>query len=421
MIDKVRYWALTLVAVFLTVLVNWYGITSWYSSKGVVPLANSTDDSRVFESVFMKRYATLNGQVTVSNTSMLRNSDMSNIITEARRLDILNTIKMMNINVAHGGDCHHHRFLVYECDFSRSCGGLADRQRGIVSSFLLAMATSRAFVINVDKPCSIENALIPHFYNWSMCRNYIKTVSKNNTKHFDFIDGNPFFKNIQNFDFERGWPWDIIFLKINSNIVSHLVARRDLRDRHTWLSTNTRQETYSLILSALFKPARTIFDYLNHFKKHYVREKSLVCSHVRTGGNPTIPKDNIFKYKLNETAVFNFFKQYADSKLFVLYLASDSNYIRNKFHSMFGNAIRTNGTVVHIDRLGVLRGFKRQACDGFKFAVIEQLILSSCDTLLITRGGFGANAAYMRHISNNLYRIDIKSGNIKQILSINKL
>jgi hypothetical protein len=42
----------------------------------------------------------------------------------------------------------------------------------------------------------------------------LKPSSKNNTKRFDFIDGNPFFfKNIKNIDFQREWPWKLIFLK----------------------------------------------------------------------------------------------------------------------------------------------------------------------------------------------------------------
>jgi hypothetical protein len=39
----------------------------------------------------------------------------------------------------------------------------------------------------------------------------------------------------------------------------------------------------------------------------------------------------------------------------------------------------------------------------------------------MTRGGFGANAAHMNPISNNLHKTDMKSGKIKQISSINNL
>jgi hypothetical protein len=334
--------------------------------------------------------------------------------------DILRTIKLTNISVEKESDCRYHRFIVYSCDSSRFCGGLGDRQRGMVSAFLLAIVTSRVFVINFDKPCSIENALIPHLYNWSICRNFVNTFDKNKSKLFDFVDGSPFFDGIQHFNFELEWSWQVIFMKINTNLITRLQRRRDFKDQHKWLLTKPMQTIFSLILHTLFKPKQYILNYMHRFDIDHVLGKTLVCSHIRTGGNPTIPNDDIFTRQPNKSVVFEFLKRFADPNKYVLYLASDSDSIRKEFYKKFQNSIKTNVSVVHIDRLGPLQRFKTQACEGLKFAVIEQLILSTCDTLLVTKSGFGINAAYLRGTSNNLYVLYRTSEDVKTV-NLNKL
>ncbi|XP_060582889.1 uncharacterized protein LOC132739244 [Ruditapes philippinarum] len=326
--------------------------------------------------------------------------------------DILRTIRLTNISVERESDCHHHKFLVYVCDYSRSCGGLGDRQKGIVSAFLLAVATSRAFVINFETPCRIEKVFKQHLYNWSICRNFVNTISENETKLIDVMNQPTYKRPTKQVDFELEWQSQVIFLKINSNWIKYLQGRKEIKDHHSWLSEKPTVSIFSLILLTLFQPTKYILDYFEHFHRYHVQGKSLVCSHIRMGKNPTIPNDKQFEIKPNETVIFNFMQNFADPNKYVLYLASDSDYIRNEFYRKFDNSIKTNLSVQHIDILD--KNLKRQACEGLKDAVIEQLTLSICDILLISHGGFGGNAAYLRGIDTNLYKYDFKSGRIKR-------
>jgi len=81
-------------------------------------------------------------------------------------------------------DCPEGRFLVYNCRNNdiHPCGGLGDRERGIISYFLLALQTGRTFAIDVDKPCELEQFLLPNLYNWSRCKTYIRSLPANETR-----------------------------------------------------------------------------------------------------------------------------------------------------------------------------------------------------------------------------------------------
>ena len=52
---------------------------------------------------------------------------------------------------------NHGKYLIYHCE--HVCGGLWDRFRGIVNSFILALITNRTFVIHHTMPCPLQNFL----------------------------------------------------------------------------------------------------------------------------------------------------------------------------------------------------------------------------------------------------------------------
>ncbi|XP_045166882.2 uncharacterized protein LOC123530199 [Mercenaria mercenaria] len=344
------------------------------------------------------------------NASYLSRSNLSSKDKAVERLDFLDIsdrIQLNKIIVQNEKDCHHHKFLVYKCDYSRRCGGWGDRQRGIVSSFLLAMITGRAFVINIEKPCSLENILIPHLYDWSVCKTFVNSIHNNNTNEFDFVGGSTFFKAIPNFDFKSKWKWQVIFLKNNQNLIRFLRRRKEASQQLRWLFKLTEPNIYNVLLQILFQPTRNVLNYLEEFKLK-VKGKSLVCSHIRKGQNPSIPEDDLFKKKPDEISIFNFLKNFKTSSKYVLYLATDSQSVRETFSRTFNNSINLNVTIVHVDRLN-FGMYPETACEGFRFAIIEQYILSLSDILILTNSGFGRMAGYMRGKSDHLYLWSQKS------------
>ena len=55
--------------------------------------------------------------------------------------------------------------LIFRC--KSFCGGLGDRLRGIMTSYILALVTDRHFMIDMTHPIDIHDFLSPNLHNWT--------------------------------------------------------------------------------------------------------------------------------------------------------------------------------------------------------------------------------------------------------------
>lgn len=81
------------------------------------------------------------------------------------------------------------KYLIYHC-IRGGCGGFGDRQKGIVSVFLLANITKRKFGLIFSKPCDIRQYLYPNEIQWDIPSNEYANLTKKNfniyeTKRFE--------------------------------------------------------------------------------------------------------------------------------------------------------------------------------------------------------------------------------------------
>lgn len=309
-----------------------------------------------------------------------------------------------NITVLTENQCRHKKFLVYKCDSSVQCGGWADRQKGIVSTFLMALLANRKFVIDMKNPCGLEEFLLPNVYNWSLCKSYLKSLRKQNISSFNYIERHKFIREIKQFDFERNWVTDVVNVRFNSYAMDGLRQHKNSKSRLKWLLDMNNEETIHIVLNTLFKPNDRLLNDVIDFHDRQVKGKSLICSHIRKGKNPSIPKDSNLRFgPPNETVIFNYLKDYDNNPKYVIYVAADSSEVKESARGNLTSYININRTIVHVDRLGEFKKFKTEACEGFYSAIMEQLILSLCDKLILTRSGFGTIAAYIRGVSDNLF------------------
>ena len=58
------------------------------------------------------------------------------------------------------------RFLIFVCD--GGCGGIGDRLSGLISSFYLAVATDRIFLVEHTSPAPLQDTLEPHAIRWNV-------------------------------------------------------------------------------------------------------------------------------------------------------------------------------------------------------------------------------------------------------------
>jgi len=108
-----------------------------------------------FSSIYLKLF--ILNQTTESDNSIKRIENKNLISIEKIEKGI--PIKITETN--------SKKYLVYFCDSPRGCGGLADRIKGIMSVYALALLTDRQLIINMTFPCRLDKYLIPNEVDWN--------------------------------------------------------------------------------------------------------------------------------------------------------------------------------------------------------------------------------------------------------------
>lgn len=327
------------------------------------------------------------------------NKSMANtLINAVPRTMHINTYE--HIVVANPTQCKHRQLLVYKCG-KHKCAGWGNRVRGIVTSFLLALLTNRAFVIDMTNPCDVSLFLKPNVYNWSTCLTYIRTEVKEDDMKFLNLKGQSLDTIIQSVQALQNTPVIHILINTDGNIDQWSNYIEDHRNMK-WLLESTESEVYHLSIHTLFAPNNRLSLQLDIFSHEQIYGKQLVCAHIRKGQNPSMPKDGVRKYSPDESTILSYLRKYDNENKYTIYIASDSEKVKALAISELGNVIITNRTIFHVDRIDNDIDVNT-ACEGFYTVLLEVYILASCDTLLLTHSSFGLIAAYMRGSTRNLF------------------
>jgi hypothetical protein len=353
-------------------------------------------------------------QKVLKSASPFTRSIDNSIFQTHRDIRVLRVETLRNIIIDDEVDCSKRQFLIYKC--SRGlCGGWGDREKGIVSSFLLALLTNRTFAIYMDKPCELENFMDPFIYNWTKCKRYLDTIPAQNTTEENHVGGNRgFYGKISSIDFEKLWTRKKIVLFLNAYVpvMDSIKLHKDVEKQMKWIVNMTRPEIVHLVIHTLFRPKQRLRNELAEFIRTNTNGRHLVCSHIRIGKNPSIPGDNnLPKGSPKEGTIFSFLKRFKNPRKYAIYIATDSNDVRQGAMNNFKNVFNINRTIVHVDRFKKVDR-ETDICEGLYTVLFEQLMLSFCDTLLITRSNFGTIAAYMRGSSDDLYLYHTKTDKV---------
>ncbi|XP_045209771.2 uncharacterized protein LOC123561459 isoform X2 [Mercenaria mercenaria] len=360
--------------------------------------------------------ANINLETDSTSAKVFINRTRSSIYNTDRSIRVLSKETLNNIIVDNEEDCPKRQFLIYKCNKSL-CGGWGDREKGIVSSFLLALLTNRTFAIYMNKPCDIENFIEPFIYDWTKCKRFLDTILISNVSEEKHVSGNRrFYHDIPEIDFENLWTLQAVVMYMNAYepVMSGIKRHKNAKSQMEWILNKTNPEIVHLVLHTLFKPKQRLMEHLTYYIKDITHGRQLVCGHIRKGKNPSIPGDNnLPKGPPKHKTIFSFLKQYKDSTKYVIYIATDSEDVRYDAVSKFRNVVNVNRTIVHVDRLG---GSEKttDVCEGLYTVLFEQQILSLCDKLLLTRSNFGTIAAYMRGVSKDLFLYQTETDKVFQ-------
>lgn len=294
---------------------------------------------------------------------------------------------------ANNETCMNRNFIVFRCLKWPMCGGYGDRQKGIISTFLIAMLLNRTFVIIHKDPCELSEFLTPNLYDWTQCIEYILSVPVKNTTNIWSVGNYKFRNSIQNKNFTDMFRDQVVFIHTNVIMIKEICARPSAPYTLPWAVGKPIAEISGIVLRLLFRPNALLENKIRTFVKEVPSSRQLICSHIRMGKNPTIPLDDKRPWTINLTVIFKFLGRFENSSKSTIYVASDSKNVRRFAKGNFSCAITVNDPIIHIDRYK--EDQRNSTCAGMQTVVLEQYILSQCDVLLLTHSGFGTMAAYI--------------------------
>ncbi|CAK0840449.1 unnamed protein product [Prorocentrum cordatum] len=147
------------------------------------------------------------------------------------------------------------RALVYVCNPLELCGGHGDRTNGILTAFLLAVLTSRAFFIDLDSPVPLGTALQPRrgedgefLLDWRLQGGAVGVAS-----HNFYLDDRV------GFQVDVSWlvrdASSTLLLSMNHREAGALLGHPLLRRRAQELGLRQRPDLYARLWATLFEPA----------------------------------------------------------------------------------------------------------------------------------------------------------------------
>ena len=309
--------------------------------------------------------------------------------------------------------CEKRNYIVHLCRKGDNCRGWGDRQKGIVSSYLLALLTNRFFVIVHDDPCPLTNFLVPNSHNWTSCTDYVLNVPlfKTQTLHY-YNEEYAFRDTIASTDFDVTLNKQVVFIKTNQIWTTYVLANEKAKRNIPSTVGKGIMEINRNILKRLFRPTITLQQEIMKYMENVHQQQKLVCSHIRTGKNPSMPQDKA-KGDSQRTVqtIFHFLKKYDIPSQYMIYVATDSDAVKKKLKDTFHSCFTVDQPIVHV----ALYRAHENACKGFKTALLEQHLLSKCHVLIYTRSSFGRLASYMNDVMQGLYFYDpIKQSIVNQ-------
>ncbi|XP_041349733.1 uncharacterized protein LOC121369005 [Gigantopelta aegis] len=296
---------------------------------------------------------------------------------------------------------HSHlndKYIIYRCDGNGLCGGLADREEGIVAGFLISQMVGRKFGIRFTVPCDISTFLQPNLVNWTVDTGNFRSFTMRRVEVIDH-DAWKLREQMIKMDLNVSYPEDVVYFKVNQEFIQYLLKNKHFKTLK-WAVNLTVPEIYNVIYRRLFQLRPHLDQQFHKFQiRARARNRKLVCTQIRVWKNPTIPNDYDPGQRLDLNIIWDFLKQYNDSSKYSIFVSTDSEDVRKTGVRLFPDAIvDIGGNIVHIERSS-----GQQVCGGFAKVILDQLVLSTCDVLILTSSGIGRIASFVRGTSDELY------------------
>ncbi|KAK6178787.1 hypothetical protein SNE40_011295 [Patella caerulea] len=287
--------------------------------------------------------------------------------------------------------------IVYTCGRGGLCGGLGDRQKGIIAAYLIANITGKKFKVEITTPCNIWMVLKAKNENLVIHKDEFKNRSSTSLY---LIDGGGFSLRQESTisDIRSKFNNDVVYFRTNVDFVRHLNSSKFYTKELSWMKSMKRHEVYKYIWEKLFTLTEKVQKRLEDFLAKR-SNKTLVCAQVRIGKNPSNMLDSA-KIDINKIDAFwKFFEKYNDASKYRFFVTTDAGKVRDDGKRKFPELmLDTYGPIVHVERSRV-----KDMCGGQEKVILDQYILALCDILVISNSGFGRVGAFRRGTNKDLY------------------
>ncbi|XP_052831973.1 uncharacterized protein LOC128250609 [Octopus bimaculoides] len=302
------------------------------------------------------------------------------------------------------------KYIIYYCVNNLECGGWGDRQHGIVSVYLIAQAMGRRFGIINSKPCNFANYLQPNKINWTIGPKELQGLKSH---HLRLIGNKRYASSLQSADLERSHPQNVLYVTTNVIYFHALIENPRYKKQLLWASQMPYGNVFGKIMNLLFRFSNHVQERFDKFFEVIIPEPNihLVCAQIRIGRNPAMTYDERKLSISDVQIVWNFLSKYNNTSKYKIFVTTDSKQIQEIALKEFASQIMYSpGEIIHVDQP---RKAVKNKCDSVRKILMDQYILTECDTLIISRSNFGENAMMMSQKENIVFYF--KKGNITRI------
>ncbi|XP_050394316.1 uncharacterized protein LOC126812111 isoform X2 [Patella vulgata] len=333
-----------------------------------------------------------------SSTSTRSGGKVTSSVTRAV-LSVLKSSSKVNstlkVNISTDSVNGHHsnqKYLVYLCDDTAWCGGWGDRQRGVVSLYLLSLAYNRTYGILMTSPCDLAQFYQPNKIFWSFDPHLLKNKT---SKVVYAVDSGSLKLDSKSKQLE-----DILYIQTNMDNVPAI--RKHFRSKMPkWILQKSRPAIFREVWQRLMKPTPRLQKRLDNLLLSGKDTGKLVCAHVRIGYSKNLPNDPPRMAIASIDILWNFMENIQNVRKY--FVATDNDDVRISARRRFGDLfVDTGGTILHIDR----QRNRNESCVGFETAILDQLALTKCDILIISASNFSIRGSMLKTVLENIYQFD---------------
>ena len=277
--------------------------------------------------------------------------------------------------------------VVWRC--KGSCGGLGDRQRGILTSFMLALVLDRAFFIDNEQPVPLRQFfhLAHPSLHWMFDERMLdgRTVLTE-----DFMNGTPPPGDYANANLSQYSQYDYIIQSNNFWQPFHILQNPHTPSRTSSFRRHEEHVLAGCLLNYLLVPNRDIQTQLQGVRESVaLSNEKLLAIQIRTGDSQ---HKNLKVLNEFVQLFFDCVKvvQRASPTLLRVFLTTDSAQAVDMIQAEYPNLLTFDGEIYHVD--GPF-GSPVKPDAAFRKIVLDQMLISQADELIISRSGFAEFAA----------------------------